>query len=115
MADIVTIELGFRQQVAAEALKNPPKLSFRWRSRDSSVGVGLSYCDGNQILASKESRDNGYVKCKAVDHPNRHQYLRCSRSQIIRSHKTVNKQQRVRPRLAAPLHRIDPEFVFVRP
>jgi hypothetical protein len=29
MADIITIELGFRQQVAAEALKNPPKVSFR--------------------------------------------------------------------------------------
>ena len=28
MADIVTIELAFCQQVAAEALKNPPKLSI---------------------------------------------------------------------------------------
>jgi hypothetical protein len=65
MADIITIELGFRQQVAADALKNPPKLSFRWRSRDSSIGAGLFYCDGNQILACKESRDNGYVKRKS--------------------------------------------------
>jgi len=37
MADIVTIEFGFRQQVATEALKSPPKLSFRWRSRDGSI------------------------------------------------------------------------------
>jgi hypothetical protein len=29
MADIVTIELGFRQQVAAEALKNIPKRAKR--------------------------------------------------------------------------------------
>src|SRR5439155_3290017 len=64
MAVIVTIELGFRHQVAAEALKNPPKLAFRWRSRDISVGIGLSYCDGNRILASKESRDNGHVYAK---------------------------------------------------
>jgi hypothetical protein len=28
MVDTLTIELGFSQQVAAEALKNPPKLSF---------------------------------------------------------------------------------------
>ncbi len=28
MADIVTIELGFCQQVAAEALKNPPQSHF---------------------------------------------------------------------------------------
>jgi hypothetical protein len=83
MADIIAIELDFRQQVATEALKNPPKLSFRWRSRDGSIGAGLFYCDENQILASKESCDNGYVKPKAVDHPNGHQYLRCSKSQII--------------------------------
>ena len=59
MASIVTIELGFRQQVAAEALKNPPKLAFRWRSRDGSIGAGLFYGNGNQILATKESRNNG--------------------------------------------------------
>ena len=29
MADIVTIELGFRQQVAAEAFKNIPKRAKR--------------------------------------------------------------------------------------
>ena len=34
MVDTLTIELGFSQQVAAEALKNPSKLSFRCKSRD---------------------------------------------------------------------------------
>ena len=67
MVDTVTIELAFCQQVAAEALKNPPKLSFRSKSRDGSVGAGLFYCDGNQILASREGRKNGYVKCEAID------------------------------------------------
>jgi hypothetical protein len=43
MADIVTIELGFRQQVAAEALKNIPKVSFCCRSRDGSIGAALSF------------------------------------------------------------------------
>jgi len=81
IAGNVTIELGFSQEVAAEALKNPPKLSFRWRSRDGGIGAGFFYGDGNQILASKESRNNGYVKRKAVDHPNRHRYLLFSRSQ----------------------------------
>ena len=36
MIDTVSIELGFCQQVAAEALKNNPKLSFRCKSRDGS-------------------------------------------------------------------------------
>jgi hypothetical protein len=67
MADIVTIELAFCQQVAAEALKNIPKLSFYCKSRDGSIGAGLFYCDENQILASREGRENGYVKCKPVD------------------------------------------------
>ena len=67
MIDTVSIELAFCQQVAAEALKNPPKLSFRCKSRDGSIGAGLSYCDGNQILASREGRKNGYVKCEAID------------------------------------------------
>ena len=40
MADIVTIELRFRQQVAAEALKNIPKLSFRCKSRDVALVPG---------------------------------------------------------------------------
>ena len=42
MVDTLTIELGFSQQVAAEALKKPPKLSFRCKSRDGSSGGGLS-------------------------------------------------------------------------
>ena len=67
MVDTLTIELGFSQQVAAEALKNPPKLSFRCKSRDGSIGAGLSYCDGNQILASREGRENRYVKSEAID------------------------------------------------
>jgi hypothetical protein len=40
MADIITIELGFSQQVAAEALKNPPELLFRRRDRDGSRAAG---------------------------------------------------------------------------
>jgi hypothetical protein len=36
MADIVTIELGFRQQVVAEALKYLLKVSVRSKSRDGS-------------------------------------------------------------------------------
>jgi hypothetical protein len=67
MTDIVTIELGFSQQVAAERLKNPPKLSFRCRSRDGNMGAGLFYCDGNQILASREGRKNRYMKCETID------------------------------------------------
>jgi hypothetical protein len=67
MVDIVTIELGFSQQVAAEAFKNLLKLSFRCKSRDRSIGAGLSYYDGNQILASREGRKNRYVKCEAID------------------------------------------------
>jgi hypothetical protein len=72
MADILTIELGFRQQVATKALKKLLRAIFRCRSRGGSSGVGLFYCDGNQILASRESRDNDYVKRKAVDRSNRH-------------------------------------------
>jgi hypothetical protein len=45
MADNVTIELGFSQQVAAEALKNPPELSFPCRSRDGNIGAGLFCCN----------------------------------------------------------------------
>jgi hypothetical protein len=48
MTDIVTIELRFRQQVAAEALKNVPKPSFCCRSRGGSIGAGFFYCDENQ-------------------------------------------------------------------
>src|SRR4029453_10657129 len=63
MADIIAIELGFRQQVAAEALKNIPKRAkriflgppFAWPSRLSAILIG------------RESRKNGYVKCEAVD------------------------------------------------
>ena len=67
MADIVAIELAFRQQVAAEALKNIPKLSFCCKSRDGSVGAGLFWCGGNQILVGRERRENRYVKCEAID------------------------------------------------
>jgi hypothetical protein len=67
MADNVTIELGFSQQVAAEALKNPPNLSFRCRNHDGIIGAGLSYCDGNQILASREGRKNRYAKYETID------------------------------------------------
>jgi hypothetical protein len=67
MADIVTIELGFSQQVAAEAIKNPPNLSFRCRNHDGIIGAGLSYCDGNQILASREGRKNRYAKYETID------------------------------------------------
>ena len=56
MADIVTIELGFRQQVVAEALKYLLKVSVRSKSRDGSLAVSLFYCDGNRILTSGESR-----------------------------------------------------------
>ena len=67
MVDTLTIELGFSQQVAAEALKTPPGLLFPCKIRDGSIGAGLSYCDGNQILASREGRKNRYVKCEAID------------------------------------------------
>jgi hypothetical protein len=67
MADNVTIELGFSQEVAAEALKNPPNLSFRCRNHDGIIGAGLSYCDGNQILASREGRKNRYAKYETID------------------------------------------------
>ena len=67
MIDTVSIELAFCQQVAAEALKNPPKLLFRCKSRGGSIGAGLSCCDGNQISANRESRENRYVKCEAID------------------------------------------------
>ena len=43
MADIVTIELGFRQQVVAEALKYLLKVSVRSKSRDGSLAVSLFY------------------------------------------------------------------------
>ena len=56
MADIVTIELGFSQQVAAEALKYLLKVLVHSRSRDGNVAVSLFYCDGNRILTSGESR-----------------------------------------------------------
>ena len=56
IADIVTIELRFGQQVAAEALKNLLKLSFRSTSRDGSFGATLFYHEGTYILASGESR-----------------------------------------------------------
>jgi hypothetical protein len=47
MVDTLTIELGFSQQVAAEALKNSPKLHFASKVATGSVGAGLSYCGGN--------------------------------------------------------------------
>ena len=62
MVDTLTIELGFSQQVAVEALKNPPKLSFRRKSRDGSIGAAVI-----KISASREGRENGYVKCEAID------------------------------------------------
>jgi hypothetical protein len=43
MAVIVTIELGFRQQVVAEALKYLLKVSVRSKSRDGSLAVSLFY------------------------------------------------------------------------
>jgi hypothetical protein len=62
MVDNVTIELGFRQQVAAEALKifrneqnaswNPP---FAGRSRLRAILIG------------RECRKNRYMKCEAAD------------------------------------------------
>ncbi len=82
MADILTFELAFSQQVAVEALK-PSETLIRCRTPDGNIGSGLVLLGRNQILASRESRENGYVKRKAVDHPTRHQYLRCSRLQII--------------------------------
>ena len=64
MADIVTIELGFRQQVVAEALKNLLIVSVRSKGRDGSVAVSLFYCDGNRLLTS--GRAARIVKGEAI-------------------------------------------------
>ncbi len=64
MADIIAIELGFRQQVAAEALKNIPKRAKRVflgsavRARPSRLRA---------ILIGREGRKNRYLKCEAID------------------------------------------------
>jgi hypothetical protein len=53
MVDTLTIELGFSQQVAAEALKNPPKLSFRCKSRDGYCSALLQEWQIKRTFISK--------------------------------------------------------------
>ena len=64
MADIVAIELGFRQQVAAEALKNIPKRAKRI-FLGSVVRARLSRL--RTILIGREGRKNRYMKREAID------------------------------------------------
>jgi hypothetical protein len=63
MADIVSIELGFRQQVAAEALKNVAK-----RAKRIFLGSAIRAAESPQgNLIGRESPENRYVKCEAID------------------------------------------------
>ena len=60
--DIVTIELGFRQQVAAEVLKNIPKLSFRCKSRVAFIDWLDFICRAGRVqrrLLFRIRRDSG--------------------------------------------------------
>jgi hypothetical protein len=104
--DIVTIELGFRQQVAAEVLKNIPKLSFRCKSRDVALVPGsfaVTKSNISQQGALRESlhetRSHRYshsgsnpnnspvprfsIQPARTHHPNRHQHPQCSRWQPV--------------------------------
>src|SRR5207248_4312639 len=61
MAVIVTIELGFRQQVVAEALKYLLKVSVRSKSRDGSLAVSLFYPEFSRYRQSgQRENDNIY-------------------------------------------------------
>jgi hypothetical protein len=57
MADIIAIELGFRQQVAAEALKNVLK-------RAKSVFKDRIF---RACLSGREGRKNRDMKCEGID------------------------------------------------
>ena len=64
MADNVAIKLRFRQQVAAEALKNIPKRAKRVflgsvvRARPTRLRA---------ILIGRERRKNRHMKCETID------------------------------------------------
>jgi len=64
MADNVAIKLRFRQQVAAEALKNIPQRAKRV-FLGSIVRVRLSRL--KTILIGREGRKNRHMKCEAID------------------------------------------------
>jgi hypothetical protein len=64
MADIVTIEPGFGQQVAAEALKNISKRAKRI-FLESAVRVGV--VASGQFLIGREGRENRCMKGEAID------------------------------------------------
>ena len=67
MIDTLSIELAFCQQVATEASKIFRNPHFAAKVTTVALMPRLSYCDGNQILASREGRENRYVKCEAID------------------------------------------------
>jgi len=67
MADNVSIELGFGQQVAAEALKNTPTPSFRCKSRDVALVPDSFSVVAIKISVRRERRENRHVKCEAID------------------------------------------------
>ena len=64
MADNVAIELAFRQQVAAEALKNIPK-----REKHLFLGsvVRARPTRLRTILIGREGRKNRHMKCETID------------------------------------------------
>ena len=63
MADIVTIELDFRQQVAAEALKKIPK-----RAKRVFLGSIVRALESPEtILIGREGRKNRHMKCEAIN------------------------------------------------
>ena len=64
MADNVAIKLRFRQQVAAEALKNLPK-----RAKRVFLGSVVRARLGRlrTILIGREGRKNRHMKCETID------------------------------------------------
>ena len=81
MADIVTIELGFRQQVATEASKTFRELYFAAGVTPVAV-VSDAFTVTEINLISRGSRDNSYGETQS-SRSSPSAAIRCSKSQII--------------------------------
>lgn len=67
MADTLTIELGFSQQVAAEPLKNLPNSHLAAEVATVALVPDSFSVASIKISVRREGRENRYVKCEAID------------------------------------------------
>ena len=67
MVSIVSIELRFGQQVAAEAVKKCFRTLIWVHESDRRECDDLLLVTESRLLSSGESRQNGYVKGEAID------------------------------------------------